>query len=64
LKIADNLDRWIEDAATKESQIRQFLEERGILTVPDWVRHYTLRPIPDYLRALGFTENASLRPHA
>jgi uncharacterized protein (DUF885 family) len=56
LKIADNLDRWIEDTAAKESQIRQFLEERDILTVPDWVRHYTLRPIPDYLRALGFTE--------
>jgi hypothetical protein len=57
LKIADNIDEWIVDTAAKEAQIRKFLEERGVLTVPDWVRHYTLRPIPAYLRALGFTEN-------
>ena len=57
LKIADNIDKWIADAATKEFQVRQFLVDRGILTVPDWVQHYTLRPTPDYLRALGFTEN-------
>lgn len=56
LKIADNIDNWIKDAAAKELQIREFLEKRDILTVPDWVQHYTLRPTPDYLRALGFTE--------
>jgi len=56
LKIADNIDSWIKDAAAKELEIRKFLEERGILTVPDWIQHYTLRPIPEYLRALGFTE--------
>src|SRR6266487_2835483 len=37
LKIADNVDDWIKDAATKEFQIRRFLEESGILTVPNWV---------------------------
>ena len=57
LKIATETDSWIKDAAAKEIQIRKFLEERGILTVPDWVQHYTLRPTPEYLRALGFTEN-------
>jgi uncharacterized protein (DUF885 family) len=37
--------------------IRQFLEKHGILTVPDWFQHYTLRPMPDYLHALeGFGE--------
>jgi hypothetical protein len=56
LKIADSIDGWIKDAAAKELQIRKFLDERGILTVPDWFQHYTLRPTPDYLRALGFTE--------
>ncbi len=57
LKIADNIADWIKDAAAKELQIRTFLEERGILTVPNWVQHYTLRPMPDYLRALqGFGE--------
>jgi uncharacterized protein (DUF885 family) len=57
LKIADNINNWIRDEADKELSIRKFLPERGILTVPDWVQHYTLRPTPEYLHALGFTEN-------
>jgi uncharacterized protein (DUF885 family) len=57
LKTADNVDNWIREAAEKELQIRKFLEERGVLTVPGWVQHYTLRPMPEYLRALqGFGE--------
>src|SRR5438874_2372186 len=56
LKIADNIDNWIRDAAAKELSIRKFLVERGTLSVPDWVQHYTLRPTPEYLRVLGFTE--------
>jgi uncharacterized protein (DUF885 family) len=57
LKIANNIDDWIKDAAAKELQIRRFLEQRGILTVPNWLQHYTLRPMPEYLRALqGFGE--------
>jgi uncharacterized protein (DUF885 family) len=57
LEIATDINSWIQDSAEKELQIRKFLEERGILTVPDSVQHYTLRPTPEYLRALGFTEN-------
>ena len=57
LKIATDINTWIKDAAEKELQIRKFLEERGILTVPKWVQHYTLRPTPEYLRALEFTEH-------
>jgi len=56
LKIPNNIDNWIKDAATKELSIRRFLVEHGILTVPDWVQHYTLCPTPEYLRLLGFTE--------
>ncbi len=56
LKLADNLDAWIKDAAAKENQIRKFLDEHGILTVPNWVQHYTLRPMREYLHSLGFTE--------
>jgi uncharacterized protein (DUF885 family) len=57
LNTADNIVNWIKEAAEKESQIRKFLEDRGILTVPDWVQHYTLRAMPEYLRALqGFGE--------
>jgi hypothetical protein len=57
LKIATDMNKWIEDAADKELQIRKFLEEHGILTVPKWVQHYTLRPTPEYLDALEFTEH-------
>src|SRR6266545_1276926 len=57
LKIAGNIGDWIEDAAQKELQIRKFLQERDILTVPSWFQHCTLRPMPEYLRALqGFGE--------
>ena len=57
LKTADNVDNWTKEAAEKELQIRKFLEERSILAVPSWIQHYTLRPMPDHLRALqGFGE--------
>ena len=56
LKLADNIDNWIKDAAAKELDVRKFLEEHDIVTVPDWVQHWTLRQTPDYLRAVGFTE--------
>jgi uncharacterized protein (DUF885 family) len=56
LKIVDKIDNWIAEAAAKELQIREFLEKRDILSVPDWIQHYTLRSTPEYLRALGFTE--------
>jgi hypothetical protein len=32
-----------------ESQVRKFVEERGILTLPSWLHHYTLRALPAYL---------------
>ena len=57
LKLAKDTDSWIKEAAGKELAIRQFLEKHGILTVPNWVQHYTLRPMPEYLHALeGFGE--------
>jgi uncharacterized protein (DUF885 family) len=56
-KLAPNIDSWVKDAAARELSIRQFLDKHGILTVPDWLQHYTLRPMPEYLRALqGFSE--------
>ncbi|MDB6147664.1 MAG: hypothetical protein JWO45_1328 [Spartobacteria bacterium] len=57
LKLADNIERWGKDAAVKEMAIREFLDKRGILTVPTWLQHYTLKPMPPYLHALeGFGE--------
>jgi uncharacterized protein (DUF885 family) len=57
LKMATDINTWIKDSAEKELQIRKFLEDRGILTVPKCVQHYTLRQTPEYLDALGFTEH-------
>jgi len=57
LILAKDTESWIKDAAAKELQIREFLDKHGILTVPDWMQHYTLRPMPEYLNALEFGEN-------
>ena len=56
LKLAGDRERWIADAAAKELEIRKFLGDHAILTVPDWMQHYALRPIPEHLRGLGVTE--------
>ena len=56
LKMADNIDNWIKDAAASEMKVRRFLQEHMILTIPGWLQHYTLRSTPAYLTALGFTE--------
>jgi uncharacterized protein (DUF885 family) len=57
LSLARDISSWQKDAAVKELAIRDFLEKHDILTVPAWVQHYTLRPMPEYLHALeGFGE--------
>jgi hypothetical protein len=38
--------------AQREAQIRRFLEEKNILTVPAWMRHYRNLPLPAYLEPL------------
>src|SRR6202051_1458661 len=53
LKMAASLEEEIEGAQEKELEIRKFLDEKGILTVPADIGHYTLQPMPDYLDALG-----------
>jgi hypothetical protein len=53
LRIAASLDDEINKAQSDELSIRKFLEEKGILTVPADMRHYTLRAMPGYLDALG-----------
>jgi len=53
LKPAASLQEEIDRAKRDELAIRKFLEEKGILTMPAEVRHYTLRPMPGYLDALA-----------
>ena len=43
----------INQARIDEQAIRDFLEEKNILTVPTWAKHYTLEAMPDYLQALA-----------
>jgi hypothetical protein len=53
------VDQDAQSAMTRraEVEIRRFLEEKGILTVPDWLPHYVDIPVPPYLEALdGFDE--------
>ena len=50
------LDPFAEQVAANaahEVRVRSFLEEMGLLSVPDVMPHYTNRPIPDYLAPLA-----------
>ena len=37
----------------QEQEIRDFLEEKNILTVPAWLQHYRNLPYPAYLAPLA-----------
>jgi hypothetical protein len=46
--------------AMNENEIRTFLAEKNILTVPTWVQHYRNLPMPGYLKpltSLGVTDD-------
>jgi len=47
--LAAQLAREAED----EAAVRRYLEERGILSVPAWLRHYRTAPVPPYLEPLA-----------
>src|ERR1700739_910329 len=36
-----------------ERQTREYLERKGFQTFPDWLQHYRIRPLPDYLEPLA-----------
>jgi hypothetical protein len=40
--------RFREDNAQWEAKVRQFLKDRKLLTVPDWMKSYRNDPIPVY----------------
>jgi len=39
--------------ADDETRVRRYLEEKEILTVPAWLRHYRTAPVPPYLEPLA-----------
>ncbi|HVO58199.1 MAG TPA: DUF885 domain-containing protein [Dongiaceae bacterium] len=53
LTIPASTEEWIKKAGNDELAIRAFLEAKNILTVPATVQHYTLRAMPEYLRAVS-----------
>jgi hypothetical protein len=53
LVMAATTDEFIARNQKAESEVRDFLERRGILTLTPGLQHFTLRPVPPYLAALG-----------
>lgn len=53
LPLAADLDEQIAGNAAAEAQVREFLEQRDILSVPAWVQHYRNAPMPAYLAPLA-----------
>lgn len=52
LQIAPNLQSQIERSVVAEAKIREFLLQRDLLTIPSDLAHYTIAPVPPYLKAL------------
>lgn len=44
----------MEREVLEEERAREFLEEKNILTVPGWMKHYRNLPLPLYLEPLSF----------
>ena len=53
LVLFPSLEAQLAREAADEPRIRAYLEEKGILSVPGWVRHYHTAPLPSYLAPLG-----------
>jgi uncharacterized protein (DUF885 family) len=53
LKMFADLNAQITATREMEAQVRHYLADKGILTVPGDFPHYTVRPLPAYLAAFG-----------
>ena len=53
LKLVANTEEWLSRHHEDELKVREFLERRNLLTLPSWLRHFTLRPMPSYLKPLS-----------
>jgi len=54
LSIFKNSDQQVQASRLKEQEIRAFLESQNLMTVPEDLKHYLSRPMPDYLAPLAF----------
>jgi Bacterial protein of unknown function (DUF885) len=53
LKMFVNVNEQIKATREMEEQVRRFLRDQGLLTVPTDFPHYTIRALPEYLAVLG-----------
>ncbi len=53
LKIASSTEEQIQNSRRDELAIRKFLDEKGIMSVPQGIGHYTIQLAPSYLDALA-----------
>ncbi len=59
-RLAGSIEEQIATEAGDEQFLREFCEQRDLLSFPGWLRHYLYRPIPAYLaplRGLGVTDD-------
>lgn len=54
LPLFKNSDQQIEAARLKEEEIRAFLESQNLMTIPEDLKHYVSKTMPDYLEPLSF----------
>lgn len=54
LPIGESIEAVTARLDAQELEVRAFLEEYDILTVPDWAGHYNAQPFPDYLAPIGW----------
>ncbi|WAC22538.1 DUF885 family protein [Blastomonas sp. SL216] len=54
LPIGASIDAVVAKLASDERDIRAFLKDKQLLTVPDWAGHYNALPFPAYLAPIGW----------
>jgi len=54
MSVGESLAAVAEKLHAGEQAIRRFLEKKGLLSLPDWLGHYTARGLPDYLEPLSW----------
>jgi hypothetical protein len=54
LPVFDSVAEQVSTSARLELEIRAFLENQQLLTVPPWLNHYLNRPMPPWLAPLSF----------
>jgi hypothetical protein len=53
LRLFPTLAAQLAREAEDEARVRRYLEEKELLSVPAWLRHYRTAPLPPYLEPLG-----------